>query len=157
MSALDASDGEGGDWVDLVDVTLSHGGSSGELFRRAAFGALVGNTDDHLRNHAFLRRGRAWELSPAFDVNPTPGVGGEHQLALFGDAEVTLEKVFAPDSLRLFRVRPQDARAWLPRLGEAIAGMRDVVSGPDVEAASRSIMDERFASAAQQIRNVAAR
>lgn len=44
-----------------------------ELFRRIAFTILVSNTDDHTKNHGFLRTddGR-WVLSPAFDINPQP-------------------------------------------------------------------------------------
>ncbi len=44
-----------------------------ELWRRMVFTVLVSNTDDHLRNHAFLRDGPGWVLSPAYDINPTPG------------------------------------------------------------------------------------
>ena len=34
---------------------------------------MISNVDDHLRNHGFLRRGRAgWSLSPAYDLNPVP-------------------------------------------------------------------------------------
>ena len=44
-----------------------------ELWRRIAFSILVSNTDDHLRNHGFLRRSSGgWSLSPAFDINPDP-------------------------------------------------------------------------------------
>ena len=33
----------------------------------------MSNTDDHLRNHAFLRLDASgWTLSPAYDINPTP-------------------------------------------------------------------------------------
>lgn len=42
-----------------------------ELWCRMAFNALVGNTDDHPRNHAFLHDGTAWRLSPAYDITPT--------------------------------------------------------------------------------------
>jgi serine/threonine-protein kinase HipA len=44
-----------------------------DLWRRMVFTVLVSNTDDHLRNHAFLREGPGWVLSPAWDINPTPG------------------------------------------------------------------------------------
>ena len=30
----------------------------------------VTNTDDHLRNHAFILTDKGWILSPMFDVNP---------------------------------------------------------------------------------------
>ena len=32
----------------------------------------VSNTDDHLRNHAFLLTNAGWMLSPLYDVNPVP-------------------------------------------------------------------------------------
>ena len=32
----------------------------------------VSNTDDHLRNHAFLLTMSGWSLSPVFDINPEP-------------------------------------------------------------------------------------
>ncbi len=41
-----------------------------QLWQRMAFNALVGNTDDHPRNHAFLHDGTTWRLSPAFDITP---------------------------------------------------------------------------------------
>ncbi|MCF8506898.1 MAG: type II toxin-antitoxin system HipA family toxin [Caulobacter sp.] len=40
------------------------------LFRRMLFNAFIHNTDDHLRNHGFLRRDGVWRLSPAFDLVP---------------------------------------------------------------------------------------
>ena len=42
-----------------------------ELFSRIIFSILISNTDDHLRNHGFLRLSdRGWSLSPLYDVNP---------------------------------------------------------------------------------------
>lgn len=32
----------------------------------------VTNTDDHLRNHAFIFTREGWVLSPMYDVNPVP-------------------------------------------------------------------------------------
>lgn len=42
-----------------------------ELFRRMAFNALISNSDDHPRNHAFIALADEWRLSPAFDLTPT--------------------------------------------------------------------------------------
>ena len=43
------------------------------LWRRIVFTILTSNTDDHLRNHAFLCEGQTgWRLSPAYDLNPVP-------------------------------------------------------------------------------------
>lgn len=53
-----------------------------QLFRRMVFNILVGNTDDHARNHAMLFdvATRTWALSPAYDVLPI--VRGERQQSL---------------------------------------------------------------------------
>lgn len=47
-----------------------------ELWRRMAFNVLIGNGDDHPRNHGFLRTDQGWRLSPAYDIAPyTPNSG----------------------------------------------------------------------------------
>jgi serine/threonine-protein kinase HipA len=56
-----------------------------ELFRRMVFNVLCRNTDDHPRNHAFLRGERGFALSPAYDIVPTPtrpGVGTDFLLSM---------------------------------------------------------------------------
>ena len=39
---------------------------------RIVFSMAISNTDDHLRNHGFILTKNGWELSPLYDVNPTP-------------------------------------------------------------------------------------
>ena len=41
------------------------------LFRRVAFNICIGNCDDHFRNHGFLLSKDGWDLSPAYDLNPS--------------------------------------------------------------------------------------
>lgn len=48
-----------------------------EMFRRLLVNAYLRNTDDHLRNHAFINDGTGWSLSPVFDVVPHPS-GTKH-------------------------------------------------------------------------------
>jgi len=43
-----------------------------ELFARITFNILVGNTDDHARNHAAFWDGEMLTLTPAFDICPQP-------------------------------------------------------------------------------------
>ncbi len=52
-------------------------GALRELFSRIVFNILVGNTDDHARNHAAFWDGRQLELAPAYDISPQPRTGGE--------------------------------------------------------------------------------
>ncbi len=77
MSMTQHSDGEHGSYLEIVDALSTYGANAEadrvELFKRVAFSILVSNTDDHLRNHAFLWSGyNGWVLSPAYDINPTP-------------------------------------------------------------------------------------
>lgn len=54
-----------------------------ELFRRMVFNILCGNSDDHLRNFAFLRRPSGnLALSPAYDIMPQLQAGHERSLIL---------------------------------------------------------------------------
>jgi serine/threonine-protein kinase HipA len=43
-----------------------------ELFARMAFNVLVGNYDDHARNHAAFWDGEVLTLTPAYDIEPRP-------------------------------------------------------------------------------------
>lgn len=52
-----------------------------EQYRRMAFNVLLGNRDDHVRNHAFLLNDGEWTLSPAYDLTPTPEIA-EHSLSV---------------------------------------------------------------------------
>lgn len=77
LSMTEHRDGERGSYLEIVDALSTQGSRARadriELFRRVAFSVLVSNTDDHLRNHGFLRvDAGGWTLSPAYDVNPTP-------------------------------------------------------------------------------------
>jgi serine/threonine-protein kinase HipA len=49
-----------------------------ELFKRMTFNALISNTDDHPRNHAFIAD-KNWRLSPAYDLTPNPMIALEHR------------------------------------------------------------------------------
>ena len=42
-----------------------------QLWRRIVFNISISNTDDHLRNHGFILTDIGWNLSPAFDINPS--------------------------------------------------------------------------------------
>jgi serine/threonine-protein kinase HipA len=50
-----------------------------ELYRRICFNALISNTDDHPRNHAFIAFDRNWRLSPAYDLIPQPVVSQDRR------------------------------------------------------------------------------
>lgn len=43
---------------------------SKDLFRRMIFNILIGNTDDHARNHSLFWDGKSYALTPAYDICP---------------------------------------------------------------------------------------
>ncbi len=59
MAMLDGKDGDKFSYIDLADVIASESPQPEEdwreLFRRVVFSIMVNNTDDHMRNHGFLR------------------------------------------------------------------------------------------------------
>ena len=79
LTLLGLTDGDnastGYGYTDIVDFIIQHGSqveqNLEELYRRVAFYIIVGNSDDHFRNHGFLLTRKGWELSPAYDINPT--------------------------------------------------------------------------------------
>ena len=53
-----------------------------ELFRRMLFNIMIGNTDDHARNHAFFWDGHFIKLTPAYDICVIPRTGLEASQAM---------------------------------------------------------------------------
>ena len=79
MTMLERTDNdeEQASYLDLAGIIEKICGSSvrsdlKELWKRMVFNILTSNTDDHLRNHGFILNDKdEWELSPAYDVNPS--------------------------------------------------------------------------------------
>jgi len=64
------------DFADTIAETAADPGTElREMFGRIALTVLINNVDDHWRNHGFLHTDAGWQLSPLFDVNPSPRRG----------------------------------------------------------------------------------
>lgn len=80
MTLLGKTDGasaaDGSSYLDLVSIITSSGANPTEdlieLWKCIVFSMAISNTDDHLRNHAFVLKKSGWALSPLYDVNPVP-------------------------------------------------------------------------------------
>jgi serine/threonine-protein kinase HipA len=79
-------------YIDFADLLRQYTNdpkiSLRELFSRLAFNILIGNTDDHARNHATFWDGHHLTLTPAYDLSPQLRVGHEATQAMMisGDA-----------------------------------------------------------------------
>jgi serine/threonine-protein kinase HipA len=127
MTMLEASDGEHRSYVDIAEVIEVHSSETTrdlrQLWRRVVFSILISNTDDHLRNHGFLRASSAgWSLSPAFDINPDPSPGPKYLSTAIdgvGDDPARLDPLM--DLASLFRLKEEDARRVVGEVSEATA------------------------------------
>ncbi|MDP9139161.1 MAG: type II toxin-antitoxin system HipA family toxin [Pseudomonadota bacterium] len=93
-----------------------------ELFRRMVFNILVGNTDDHARNHAAFWDGQYLDLTPAYDLVPLWRAGQEASQAMEMGAEgraSTLRNALSQSGR--FGLSRQDALALVDGIEETIA------------------------------------
>ncbi|MEH6587686.1 MAG: HipA domain-containing protein [Halioglobus sp.] len=64
-----------------------------ELYKRMVFNVLVGNTDDHARNHAAFWDGKELTLTPAYDICPQGRTGEEASQAMNISGEKKLSQL----------------------------------------------------------------
>ena len=150
MTMLEANEGDAGSYIDITEVITENGLSVTrdleELWRRIAFSIAISNTDDHLRNHGFLRNDVAngWDLSPAFDLNPeprakkpllvTPIRPGEHA----ADFRLLLEEISA------FRVHFEQAQRIASEINTAVGGWRELAHDLGISAAEQDRLSVAF-------------
>ena len=91
-----------------------------ELWRRMSFNALVGNHDDHVRNHGLLYRDGKWTLSPAYDIVAMPSFNRVLAMAVTPDGS---RRVSAENLVRYaehFSLAPEDAWETLQKMARLI-------------------------------------
>jgi len=93
------------------------------LYRQLAFNAMLGNTDDHLKNFALRREPVGWRLTPAFDLLPDVLQRGEHCLH-FGPAGHRPSQEALRTLAGAFGVSRQRAALILAEVRAAVAGWR---------------------------------
>ena len=115
MTLLGKTDGvsaaDGISYLDIASFIKAHGANPKadlvELWKRIVFNMCVSNTDDHLRNHAFLLTPRGWVLSPMYDVNPEPA-GNELSLNI-DETDNRIQIELALSVAERFGIRQKDA------------------------------------------------
>ncbi|HEY5342783.1 MAG TPA: type II toxin-antitoxin system HipA family toxin [Solirubrobacteraceae bacterium] len=161
MSMLQAKDGEQASYLEIGQVLEERSSDAGadlrELWRRIVFTILISNTDDHLRNHGFLRKSTAgWSLSPAFDLNPDPEGGAKQLATAIDDSNTQASLSSALDVADLFRVSAVQARAIIGEVSTATARWQDVaratgLGGQQLEQLEAAFEHEQSAAAREFI------
>jgi serine/threonine-protein kinase HipA len=139
----------GASYLEIAEVIMSHGASPREdlieLWSRIVFNIMVSNTDDHLRNHGFLRTPNAgWRLSEAYDMNPVPGSRG---LALnIDETDNALDLDLARSVASYFRIKPVEADLIIDRSSEVVGRWRSIASSLDISRSEQDEMADAFES-----------
>jgi serine/threonine-protein kinase HipA len=133
MTMLELSDRERGSYLDVASAIEEQSPRANddlaELWRRIVFSVLISNTDDHLRNHGFLRSSSAgWSLSPAFDLNPNPEPGRKALSTAIDWDDPTASVDLALDVAPYFRISKDRAREVLDEVRGAIGRWRAVAA-----------------------------
>ena len=160
MTMLETSDHVQASYLDLAEAIEEQSEAPTrdlqELWRRIAFSILISNTDDHLRNHGFLRLSTSgWSLSPVFDINPNPRPGPKRlTTAIATDNSAEIEPLL--DVAELFRFSEQEAREVLAEVSTATATWRAVAEGHGlsrraIEEMSRAFEHEQAAEAGRAV------
>ena len=132
VSLLGLDDGDDATYTDIAEAIRMYSSSPiedlHELWRRIVLNVMIGNLDDHLRNHAFLYdRNNQWRLSPAYDLNPVPLEEKAREMTTWiseegPDADLDLARRAAP----YFAVRPDQAETVVDEVAAALHGWRSV-------------------------------
>ena len=128
MTILGLNDGDEATYTDIAEAIRMHSSAPiedlHELWKRIVFNVMVGNLDDHLRNHGFLydRRDK-WRLSPAYDLNPVPRTEKARELTTWiseegPDANLKLAREAAP----FFALNANRADVIIDEVAAAVGG-----------------------------------
>jgi serine/threonine-protein kinase HipA len=152
MTALERTDGDQGSYLEIAELieTRSRAVTAEleQLFRRVAFNVLISNTDDHLRNHALLHQhADIWELSPAFDLNPSPQRGERHlSTAIDRDTHADIGSLLA--TAPLYRLSDTNALGVVRQVRDAVAAWEEVATRNGLTRRARRAMAPAFTSPA---------
>ena len=130
ISMLGAKDNESHSYLEFVDALRQYGREPKQemhsLWRRIVFSILISNTDDHLRNHAFLYTDKnGWKLSPAYDLNPVPVDIKPRILTTLIDADDgTASLKLAMKVAYYFKLSPVQAQKTVQEVAEAVSTWR---------------------------------
>ena len=133
-------------YLDIVEFITAFGVNVDQnleqLWRRIVFNIFISNTDDHLRNHGFLLTSHGWELSPAYDINPSIDKEGL-ALNIDGDnnaLDIEVAKSVGP----YFRLTPAKMSIIINEVQRSVQSWRDVAVQLGISRVEQELMATAF-------------
>ncbi|MDA3912519.1 MAG: HipA domain-containing protein [Bacteroidales bacterium] len=113
-----------------------------QLWRRIIFNIAVSNTDDHFRNHGFILKEKGWELSPAYDINPSIEKSG---LALNIDMDSNeLDYNLAFNVGKYFRLNKSEMERIKTEVVSSVQKWREVADELNISNTEINLMEAAF-------------
>lgn len=150
MTLLGQTDGAnystGVGYLDLVEFITRYGANVQhdleELWRRIVLNISVSNTDDHLRNHAFLLTNTGWELSPAYDMNPVETGSG---LSLnISETDNAQDLNLAVEVASYFRISPKRGKKIIQEVRTSVSQWNTIAEKQGISRTERELMAPAF-------------
>ena len=155
ISAVQGTVGGVFSYLELVDFLEMEGAEPErdirELWLCVLFSCAVGNTEDHMRNHGFLREGDGCSLSLAFDVNPTPGDGEKYLSYAIGFDDRLAHPVAALEACDYFRVDRNSARLTARRMARELSAWHRIAVGYGIAKTSIARMQSCFKAGIERL------
>jgi serine/threonine-protein kinase HipA len=116
-----------------------------ELFARLCFNILVGNTDDHARNHAAFWDGKMLTLTPAYDICPQPRTGNESSQAMLITGQERGSRLqTCLNAAPQFHLPPEEAKEIVLQLIQSIINNWDqVCSEAQISEVDKNLLKSR--------------
>ena len=122
----DLSESSGGSYVEFAQalrrISAKPEQDVPELFRRMVFNLVVGNSDDHIKNHGVLHQGHGfWCLSPAFDLVAQLGIHAGNQGLAILPGQNASRLAAARDAAPHFGFSPARADELIRHIADTVA------------------------------------
>ena len=133
-------------YLELAEFIQNHGNNIEknleQLWRRIVFNIAISNTDDHLRNHGFIINEEGWELSPAYDLNPSIDKDG---LALNIDMDNNALNYELAKSVGIyFRLDENQMNTILDEVFTAVASWKEIATKIGIPNREIELMEKAF-------------
>ncbi len=149
LTMLEAREGDERSYLDIAETIEERSPHATndlhQLWRRIVFYVLISNTDDHLRNHAFLYVGSgAWRLSPAFDINPDPAPGPKDLSTAINEVETEASVDLLLEVAPYFRLGQDAAIEVISDVERAVSRWRTVAKHTGLSTSEMDSMELAF-------------
>ncbi len=136
-------------YADMADIVRRISNAPGrdlhQIYRQAVFNAMLGNTDDHLKNFAMLHGENGWEVTPAFDLLPDINDNREHVLH-FGYTGTRPSMAALYDLGRNFGLSKQETSRAIDEVLAAVEQFPDQCARFGVPEVDREVLSRRVLS-----------